>query len=321
MIPADCDATVAHDNKSGERMRGGLRGWMALLCVAFCATASAQDGCDKACLERIADAYRVAYVKRDPSSLPLERSVRFAENGVEMPFPDGTWDTITREAGPALTISDPVTGNVGIYTAIYQNDTPGFLAVRLQVEQGRITQIEHIISTRRNLSGPPTPIGEVEEYEQDPNLDRVVPVAQRISRERLIAHADGYFQTLEKNDGEIRGTRFSPDASRVENGRKYTEIEKGFKSGFYRFNDRVRREHLLVDEERQIVMSRGFIDHKGVLDEYRLTDGTTVRSVYREPHTWAMLEMFKVNDDRITGVQAVFIGVPYYMGSPFEQQR
>ncbi len=112
---------------------------------------------------------------------------------------------------------------------------------------------------------------------------------------------------LQNNTGEIRGTRFTPDATRIENGRLYTEIEKGFKRGYYRFNERVRREHLLVDEERQVVMSRGFIDHKGVLDTYVTTDGETIRSIYREPHTWGFLEMFKVNDDKITGVQAVFI--------------
>jgi hypothetical protein len=291
------------------------------LTALFVSDAGAQSGrCDKTCLENIADRYRGAYAKRNAAGLPLARNVRFSENGVEMKFPDASWDTVTRDLGPALTISDTRTGNVGIYTAIMQNDTPGFLAVRLKVQRGRITEIEHMLSTKRNLSGPPTPIGEVEKYSQDPNLNVVVPAEKRISRERLIAHADGYFRTLENNTGEIRGTRFSPDATRVENGRLFNEIEKGFKSGYYRFNDRVRREHFLVDEERQIVMSRGFIDHKGVLDEYTLTDGTKMRSVYREPHTWAFLEMFKINDDRITGVQAVFIGAPYHMTSPWSRK-
>jgi hypothetical protein len=287
--------------------------------AASSAVAQSRD-CDKACLERIGNQYRAAYAKRDASALPLAGKVRFSENGVEMKFPDASWDTVTRDLGPALIISDTKTGNVGMYTAIMQNDTPGFLAIRLNIQRGRIVEIEHILSTKRNLSGPPTPIGEVDKYEQDPNLSAVVPPEKRISRERLIAHADGYFSTLANNDGEIRGTRFSPEASRVENGRKFTEIEKGFKSGYYRFNDRVRREHILVDEERQVVMSRGFIDHKGVLDEYKLTDGTPMRSVYREPHSWAFLEMFKIDDDRITGVQAVFIGAPYYMRAPWERK-
>jgi hypothetical protein len=67
------------------------------------------------------------------------------------------------------------------------------------------------------------------------------------------------------------------------------------------------------------VLSRGFIDHKGVMDNYTLTDGTVRRSPYREPHSWAFLEMFKINDDHITSVQAVFIGVPYNMDSPWKK--
>lgn len=274
--------------------------------------------CDKQCMESIAAQYRAAYLKHDPSLAPISRRVRFSENGVEMKFPDASWDTVTQEVGPSFTLSDPKTGNVGIYTAIMQKDTPGFLAVRLKVIRGEIVEIEHMLSTKRNLSGPPTPIGEIEKYAPDPVLNVVVPLSERISRERLVAHANGYFSTLEKNDGEIRGTRFSPDAIRVENGVRFEEIEKGFKRGFYRFNDRVRdREFFLVDEERQIVMARGFIDHKGVMDEYTVADGSTVRSVYREPHTWAVLEMFKIRNDMIVSVQAVFIGAPYYMSSPW----
>ncbi|MEY4761706.1 MAG: hypothetical protein RLZZ200_1562, partial [Pseudomonadota bacterium] len=180
--------------------------------VAFAA------GCDKVCLESIADRYREAYVKHDRSLAPFARKVRFTENHVGMAFPDGTWDTVTREFGPAVTLSDTRTGNVGIYTTIEQNDTPGFLAVRLKVQGGRITEVEHIISTRRNLSSPPTPIGDAKDFLPDPAMSQVVPVGQRLPRERLVAHADGYFSTLEKNDGEIRGTRFSPDAIRYENG-------------------------------------------------------------------------------------------------------
>ena len=277
--------------------------------------------CDTACLERIADRYRAAYVKHDPKSAPIAARPRFTENNVEMSFPDGSWDTVTQEVGPALTVSDPASGNVGIYTAVLQNDTPGFLAIRLRVRDGTITEIEHMLSTRRNLSGPPTPIGDVQDFRHDPDLAASVPPAERGSRAQLIALANGYFSTLEHNTGEIRGTRFAPDATRLENGKRFSEIEKGFRSGFYRFNERVRdRDFFLVDEQRGIVMARGFIDHKGVLDEYTLTDGTKARSPFREPHTWAFLEMFKVRNDMITSVEATFTAAPYYMRSPWTRK-
>lgn len=274
--------------------------------------------CGKACLETIADQYRAAYVKHDPGIAPISKKVRFSENNVAMEFPDASWDTVTQEVGPALTISDPLTGNVGIYTTIMQKDTPGFLAIRLNVQGRKIVEIEHILSTKRNLSGPPTPIGDVHEFSHDPDFARPVPPEQRSPRATLIALANGYFSTLEHNNGEIRGTRFSPEASRSENGKKFTDIEKGFKSGFYAFNNRVRdRDFFLVDEERGVVMSRGFIDHKGVLDGYKLTDGTEQHSIFREPQTWSFLESFKIKNGMITSVEATFVGAPYYIRSPW----
>jgi hypothetical protein len=277
---------------------------------------------EAATLERIGDRYRAAYVAHDPQRAPIAARARFTENNVEMAFPDGTWDTVTEEVGPALTLSDPVSGHVGIYTAIMQKDTPGFLAVRLKVEGGEIVEIEHIVSTKRNLSGPPTPIGEVSEFRHDPDLERPVPPAERVARVELIRLGDGYFSTLENNTGEIRGTRFAPGAFRFENGKLFPNVEHDFKQGRYRFNERVRdRDHFLVDEERGIVMSRAFIDHKGVMDEYTLTDGTRMRSIFREPHTWALLEMFKIKRGMITAIEATFIAAPYYARSPWTRPR
>jgi hypothetical protein len=292
---------------------------LPILILATATQAQPVDDCDKACLEGIGDQYRAAYVAHDPSLVAIADGVRFTENWVEMDFPDATWDTVTEELGPAQTISDPVTGQLAIFTAIMQNDTPGFLGVRLKVENREITEIEHIISTKRNLSSPPTPIGDHTMYEHDPVINEVVPVENRLPREQLEAHARGYFATLEKNNGEIRGTCFAPEAIRRENGLLFREIEAGFKSGRYLFNEEVRNWPIFVDEERGIALSRGFIDHKGVLDEYLLTDGTKAKSVFQEPQSWGLLEMFKVQDGCISAVVATFYQAPYYQRSPWTE--
>ena len=269
-------------------------------------------------LEKIAAEYRAAYLAHDAQRAIFAPRVRYTENNIEMAFPDGTWDTVTEQVGEVLTISDPLTGQVGMYLAIMQSETPGFLAVRLKVEGGRISEVEHIISTRRNLSGPPTPIGDVREFRHDPDLERSVPPAERVSRAELVRLADGYFSTLENNTGEIRGTRFAPSAFRFENGMHFPNVEADFRLGKYRFNERVRdRDHFLVDEERGIVMSRAFIDHKGVLDHFQLTDGTPWRSIFREPHSWSLLEMFKIKGGMITAIEATFIATAYYARSPW----
>jgi hypothetical protein len=278
---------------------------------------AASADCDKACLEGVAAQYRAAYLAHDPSGAPFAENVRYTENNIEMPFPDGTWDTVTDDVGPALVMSDPEWGQVAIFTPVKQREIEGYLGVRLKVEGGRITEVEHIISTRRNLSTPPTPIAPIAEYQLDPLLDKVVPEGERASRDELAAHANGYFDTLQMNDGEIRGTCFKPEAIRRENGMLFEDIKGGFESGRYRFNNRVRREVLLIDEARQIALARGFIDHKGQLDTYELTDGTPARSIFQEPQSWGLLEAFKVNDGCISSVAATFYQAPYYTVSPW----
>ena len=152
----------------------------------------------------------------------------------------------------------------------------------------------------------------------NPALSAVVPDAQRLPRAAIKQLADGYFSTLQYNTGEIRGARFAPGAVRHENGMPWTDIEQGFKTGHYRYNNRVRdRDCFLVDEARGFTMCRGFIDHKGVLDEYTMTDGTTARSNYQEPQTWGFLESFKVTKGGIVAVEATFSAVPYYLRSPW----
>ncbi|MFD1788273.1 hypothetical protein ACFSC3_11885 [Sphingomonas floccifaciens] len=269
-------------------------------------------------LHAIADRYRTAYVAHDPAQMPISARVRFSENNVALPFPDGTWDTVAEEHGPPLTLVDTVQGTIGIFTAIRMLDVPAFLAVRLRVEGDEIVEIEHIVSTRRNLSGPPTPIGPVETFRHDPDLDRPVADDEIMSREALIGIANGYWSTLENNTGEIRDTAFSPDCTRFENGMAFPDVERLFRLGRYRFNERVRdRDFVVIDEARGLVMSRAFIDHKGVLDRYTLTDGTEMESIFREPHSWSVLELFKIKAGQITAVEATFIAVPYYMPSPW----
>jgi hypothetical protein len=277
----------------------------------------AQQACDPACLEAVAQQYRSAYFARNPAAAPVAPDVRFTENNVEMRFPDASWDTVTQEVGTPLFLSDPVTGNVAIFTAIMQSEIPGYLAIRLHVHGGQITEAEHMLSTRRNLSSPPTPFADPQGFARP--ADRALPVdpVHRSTRAELIALGDGYFQTLENNTGEIRNTAFAPAAQRHENGMIFADIERDFRLGRYAFNNQVRRVPVLVDEVRGIVLFRGFIDHKGVMNEYQLTDGSPRTSIFREPHSWALLEMFKIADDMITGVEATFISAPYRSTSPF----
>ncbi len=298
-------------------------GWVASASIcAGSGVAWGASACDDACLTKIGDQYRAAYVKHEHTPDLFAKHVRFTENNVELSFPDGSWDVVTSEIGPPFTFTDPVTGGIGIYTAIMMREVPAFLAVRLKVEDGKITQVEHLLSTKRGVSGPPTPFGDVNHLVHDPVLSTVLSASERRPRAELIRLADGYFATLSRNDGTLH-TVFSPTCHRIENGMETAKdgCDVTFKLGVFRFNERVRREPLLVDEARGLVMFRGFIDHKGTLIDYKLTDGTDRKSPFAEPHTWSLIETFKVKNGQVGPVEADFIGSPYYSISPWTNRR
>ena len=67
------------------------------------------------------------------------------------------------------------------------------------------------------------------------------------------------------------------------------------------------------------MLAAGFIDHNGALGMFKLTDGTVINSPMRTPSTLCLLELFRIQDGKIRQIQAVFIGVPYGMPSPWVQ--
>jgi hypothetical protein len=300
----------------------GRKGWMAvaIAMASMAGISAAQAACDDACLTQIADQYRAAYVHRDAKQAPFADHVRFMENNVELPFPDGSWDDVTSEVGPSLTFTDPSTGNAGVYTAIMMGNTPAFLAIRLRVAHGKIVEVEHLLSTKRLISAPPTPFGDVNKLTHDPLTRQLLTPTQRRPRAELIRLGDGYFATLAHNDGTLH-TQFAPFCHRIENGMETAPngCAGPFKLGTYLFNVRVRREPVMVDEARGLVMFRGFIDHKGNVIDFKLTDGTPRTSPFQEPHTWSFLETFKIIDGAVGPVEADFIGSPYYSKSPWSR--
>ena len=291
---------------------------LALAFLGLQTAGALAQSCDKACLEKIGNEYLAAYLKHDTGAIPVSPTVKYSENSVIMPFPDGSWDTVTKAVGAPLIFSDPTTQQVTIITAMMQRQIEGYLAARLRVQNGQITEIEHMLSTKRNLSTPPTPIGDVKQYSHAPVIDTVIPKSERSSREEIIKLGDGYFKTLQQNDGTLH-SRFAADATRRENGMLFKDIAGGFRTGTYAFNNRVRRMPIMVDEARQIVLFRGFIDHKGVLDTYKTTDGKEVKSIFQETQTWDFLEMFKIKNNEIAAVEAVFIQGEYNQHTPWSK--
>jgi hypothetical protein len=277
-------------------------------------------------LYAVLDRFMAALLARDPSQLRWAPVVRNSENNVALMIGDGLWNTITGRGEYDLRFADPLTGQVGLFTTIVETSDESAATFRLGVVDGAIAEVEMLI-VRQADSGLKF---ENQRFERKPVLEEIVPPPSRATRERMVSLANGYFSTLEMNDGRLF-THFHPDCNRVENGVQTTNnaeffvpvarlgCEEQFRLGNYRYDDRLRgRRFPLVDEERGLVLAGGFIDHCGTLGDYALTDGTRVSSPIRRPHSFYLMELFKLRDGAIEQIEANFITVPYHMPSPWD---
>lgn len=272
------------------------------------------------------DAYLKALANRDPGGLDWAPIVRNSENNVALRVGDGLWNTITGLGEYDLRFADVETGQVGLFTTVHESFNHSAMTLRLGVVDGRIAEVEALV-VRQADSGLKF---EPQTFEHKPVMNEILDQSARVPRERMIALSDGYFDTLQLNDGTIL-TKFHASCERVENGLRTTNnpefivpvahlgCEEQFRLGNYRYDDRLRgRRYPLVDEERGLVLAAGFIDHSGRLGDYMLTDGTAVTSPIRHPHSFYMLELFKLKDGAIEQIEANFITVPYNMPSPWD---
>lgn len=283
---------------------------------------------NRAALYGALDRYFSALGSKDPGAVDWAPDPFITENNVRLQPDDGLWGTIVRFGDYQLRFADEKTRQVGYFGTVVEPMDESAYTVRLGFDEaGRVAEVETIVVRQVDSS----PRFDNQRFYDKPILNAQVEAP--VSRAEMIALSNGYFDTLQLNDGTIR-TKFHPDCSRVENGVQTTSnpefaklvpvaglgCEAQFLTGNYRYDDRLRgRRFPLVDEERGLVFAFGFIDHCGRLDEYELTDGTRVKSHIRRPHTFYLGEVFKIDHGMICQIEANFITVPYHMPSPWDK--
>lgn len=282
---------------------------------------------NRAELYAVLDRFLAALNARAPQALDWALGAYHSENNVMLEIGDGVWGTIDRLGEYQLRFADERTGQVGYFGTVIEPIEESAFTLRLAVnETGQMTECEMLI-VRQSDSGIKF---ENCRYWDKPILHRLPELPD--SRAEMIRLSDGYFDTLQRNDGTIH-TKFHPDCNRVENGVQTTHnpefakivpvsalgCEEQFRMGNYRYDDDLRaRRFPLVDEQRGLVLAYGFIDHSGRLREYQLTDGRTVKSPVLRPHSFYIAELFKIDNGMIEQIEANFITVPYRMPSPWD---
>ena len=197
---------------------------VGLALVGSAGRASAQAACDRACLRTMLDQYLQAVIKHDPKAPPLIVGFRQTENAVNVAPGNGVWKTVTGLGKMQRRYLDPVSGQAGYYGLVEEGSSVAVVTVRLRVQNRKLTEAEWYLARENDpgLNGPrqpgrpPANLFNPDYLIANPPPDRVVPAAQRLSREELIGVTQSYFDAITSHDGTVALTH--PGCGRAENG-------------------------------------------------------------------------------------------------------
>lgn len=297
-----------------------MRRWLrwTLVCAAITASgggnASAQGTCDRACLKTMLDQYLSAVIKHDPAAAPLVVGFRQTENAINVAPGGGVWKTVTGLGRMQRRFLDPVTGQAAYYGIVQEGSKEAIVTARVRVENRKLTEAEWFIARENDpgLNGPrqpgrpPANSFNPDYLTANPPPERVVPRAERLSRDTLTAIVNSYFDAISSHDGSVALTH--PGCGRVENGSP-TPAGKFLPplprpegapgppaggnndcvSGLQNFNAQLvaARRMPIVDEEAQVVLAMAvFIRRPGsptprnAFSEWFFIDGGRIRTVY-----------------------------------------
>jgi len=292
-----------------------------------------QHACQRACLEGMVERYLQAMSDGTVTDELFARAVRFTENGVELPLGnEGLWATTVSPQGYRLIVPDVETQQVGALVTVKEQATSSAagaplapeavgVSLRLRIDpQGKISEVEQVAARPdRPLGGGEAPAGvfgrtgEMVEAMVRPweGYSRAVPEGERRSRADLVAVADAYFEAIERNDGKGYYP-FTDDCLRYENGIIAAAPEgapvgslgprlgcrQQLETSLFGVVSSIRdRRFVAVDRERGVVFSFAFFDHRPI------------------NWTWQLGELFKIENDKISRIEAIFIRGPYGMCS------
>jgi hypothetical protein len=239
---------------------------LAIVAAFAAASVSAQaQSCTRDSLKVMIASYFKAVETHDMSALPAAASLRITENGQEMKPDEGFFksggavhlqrDLIDTER--CGTVTEAVTDET-----IDGNQTLAVMAVRLKVEQGKVTEIETIVTREAEEKRFYNPKALLETKDQD--WTTPLPPGKRLTREYMNDGANKYFDAFSNTppaDPPFAtpchrwegGTHTTPTGNCSPKGlvlththRRFpvTDLELGITAGFINFNQTLPDVHI-----------------------------------------------------------------------------
>jgi len=285
--------------------------------------------CDRSCLEGFANRYLSALAAHDPAKAPVANNVKYTENQEILRFGTGLWSTGAEVGSYRILASDPENSQIAFMGNVR---TPGgwsMMALRLRVQDGKITEVETILPGTAAGSGTfDLSRGAASLHSARPAFSKNLLPSERRDRSQLVWSADLHYEGIERGNGDI--VPFGQACIKVENGVQLIRNPDFQSPGVSpsgrpvpnftalgcrdQFNthiwdtDRVTdRRYPVVDEERGIVVA--FVMYhqyiRGLCSDV-VDYGTVCPKTSTEPYTLVAVEAFKVRAGKIEEVEAIF---------------
>jgi hypothetical protein len=275
-------------------------------------------------------------VKHDPSGLPLALDYKYTENTAEIKLGDGLW--VGASEGPTtfnFYAADPISKQIGVYCVMKEFDKPIILALRLKVEEGKITEIEHVVV--RDIR----PVGMANLVTPRPGLLETIPPDERVSRDEMYRIADSYFDSIEQSNGDL--APYADDCVRHENGMQTTTNKASTttpltsavtgpgmaaamaKIGALGCHDSMNthglsyitkirpRRLIIIDEEKGLVFGFPMFVHRGNVRQIRIMGVPGVDTIPMNfgPIDLQAAEVFAIRNGKIHEIEAMGYLLPY----------
>ncbi|KAI1406092.1 hypothetical protein F4819DRAFT_285650 [Hypoxylon fuscum] len=276
--------------------------------------------CNQACLENTVEDVLQALKSHDPSALALAEDVHYSENGQLIAIGDGLWETLaeTAKAGTdeyAAVFADTERGSGGYWGLTKEHTIPGVLALRVQVDGGKITEIEANIvraefSDSRGgtmtLMRPPLP---VEWDGRSPGQLDAAFSGNSTGVKVSPALLNDYFDGLEVHSS--KGVPFAVGCNRRDNFAQENvtcaaQLDgKGTApNGLTNSISTVRDRRILVaDANKAVVLAVALVDEPAV--------GPNLSPTARIPGTYLVPQLIKINNGTISRVESIIKWMPY----------
>jgi hypothetical protein len=254
--------------------------------------ATAAGTCDRDCLRGFITQYLDAMISHNPKAIPIAPTARFTEDTKTQPLGEGLWKGASKIRPYRQDFLDVREGVAASHVVVEENGTPVMLALRLKIENKKITEIETMV-TRSKAEGA---LFDIEKLTTPHAAMNILPeTSQRMSREDLIGIAEIYVAGLKVGGNfDVVNAPFSPDAYRIENGT--LTAGPGARAG----SENIRTQRVMahpdinyriaaVDEEMGIVL-------------FRLDFGNT--NNYGPGNALTLFEAFKIHGGQIHAVEA-----------------